>query len=223
LKKGGFLVYWIIMKKDLVVIFDFDGTIAQIIKSPETMVNSLAEEFGFKKIKAEDVEALKDKKAQEIIKILKVPLVKLPFILIKARSILSGEIEKLKPFDGIKEVISYLFDNNYEFGILTSNSKVNVVKFLEKNQMNIFNFIFSEKSIFGKGKALIRLMKKRKLKSEKIVFIGDETRDIEAAKKVKIKTIAVSWGLNKEELLKNYNPDYLAKEPKDLIKILKNI
>lgn len=211
------------MKKDLVVIFDFDGTITQIMKSPENIINTLAREFGFKKIKAEEVEKLKEKKAQEVIKLLKVPLIKLPFILIRARSLLSKEMEKLKPFEGIKEVVDYLFNGNFEFGILTSNSKENVSKFLKKNEMDIFNFIFSEKSIFGKDKALLKLMKKRKLKSENIVFIGDETRDIEAAKKARIKTIAVSWGINKEELLKKHNPDYLARAPKDLIEILKNI
>lgn len=193
------------------------------MKSPENIVNILAKEFGFKKIKAEEVEKLKEKKAQEVIKLLKIPLMKLPFILIRARSLLSKEIEKLKPFEGIKEVINYLFKNNFEFGILTSNSKENVSNFLKKNEIDIFNFIFSEKSIFGKGKALLGLMKQRKLKPENIIFVGDETRDIEAAKKVKIKTIAVSWGINKEELLKKHNPDYLARTPKDLIGILKNI
>jgi phosphoglycolate phosphatase len=211
------------MKKNLTVIFDFDGTITQIIKSPENIVNALAREFSFKKIKAEDVEKLKAKKAQEVIKLLNIPLMKLPFILIKARFLLNKEMENLKPFEGIKEVVNFLFNNNLELGILTSNSKENVVKFLKKNEMDIFNFIFSEKSIFGKDKVLLRLMKKRKLKPENIVFIGDETRDIEAAKKAKIKIIAVSWGFNKEDLLKKYNPDYLASAPKDLIGILKNI
>jgi HAD superfamily hydrolase (TIGR01509 family) len=210
------------MKKDLAIIFDFDGTIAQIIKSPESIVNVLAQEFGFKKIKADEVEKLKEKKAQEVIKLLKIPLIKLPFILLKGRSILSREMERLKPFKGMEEVIDYLCKNKYEFGILTSNSKENVIKFLKKNQMDVFKFIFSEKMIFGKGNALLKLIKKRKLKPENVFFIGDETRDIEAARKAKIKTIAVSWGLNKEELLKKQNPDYIARVPKDLIEILKN-
>jgi phosphoglycolate phosphatase len=211
------------MKKDFVVIFDFDGTITQIMKSPENIVNILAREFGFKKIKAGEIEKLKEKKAQEVIKLLKVPLIKLPFILMRARSLLSSEMEKLKPFEGIKEVTDYLSRGKFDFGILSSNSKENVSSFLKKNQMDHFNFIFSEKSIFGKEKALFKLIKKRKLKSENIIFVGDETRDIEAAKKAKVKTIAVSWGINKEELLKRHNPDYLAKTPKGLIEILKNI
>jgi len=211
------------MKKDLVIIFDFDGTIAEIIKSPENIVNILAEEFGFRKIKAEDVEILKKKKAQDVLRILKIPLIKLPLILLKGRSILSKQMEKIRPFKGIKEVIDYLYDKKFIFGILTSNSKENVIKFLKKNQMDKFSFISSEQRIFGKGNKLLKFIKIKKLKPENIIFVGDETRDMEAAKEAKIKTIAVTWGLNKKELLEKQKPDYLARSPKDLIGIIKNI
>ena len=211
------------MKKNLVIIFDFDGTISEIIKSPEKIVNILAGEFGFKKVKAGEVEILKEKKAEEVIKTLNISLIKLPFILMKGRFLLGKEMEKLKPIEGMKEALRCLLKDRYELWILTSNSKENVINFLKKNQMEFFDFIFSEKRIFGKGNALVKLIKKRKLKPENVFFVGDETRDIEAAKKAKVKTIAVTWGINKEELLKKHNPDHLVRTPEDLIKILKRI
>ena len=59
-----------------------------------------------------------------------------------------------------------------------------------------------------------------KIDKSKAYYIGDETRDIEAAKKNHIKSIAVTWGYNSETALEKYDPSYIAKTPKDLLTIL---
>ena len=206
--------------KDLLIIFDFDGTIAKTVKFYKDIAGILADEFGFRKVKSDEIEELRNKKPKDILKTLEISWIKIPFILRRVRSLFSKEIEKIELVEGIEDVLSYLRNNNYRLGILTSNSRENVKKLLEKNNIDFFNFIFSEKSIFNKDKILFNLLKKEKINPERVVFISDETRDIEAAKKAKVKIIAVTWGLNKEGVLREQNPDYLAKNPKDLIKIL---
>ena len=49
-----------------------------------------------------------------------------------------------------------------------------------------------------------------------VYFVGDEVRDIEAGKKTRIKTIAVSWGYNTKDALARERPDYLIDSPLDL-------
>ena len=47
-----------------VVIFDFDGTIANTLDSIIDIMNDLSNEFGFMKIKEEDVEYLRGKRSR---------------------------------------------------------------------------------------------------------------------------------------------------------------
>ena len=106
-------------------------------------------------------------------------------------------------------------------GILTSTSEENVRKFLKKNKLELFDFIYSGSSIFGKHKVMKSLLKKQKLKRKEVIYVGDETRDIEAAKKAKVKIISVTWGFNTKQILKKQKPDFLIDKPKELMKILK--
>jgi phosphoglycolate phosphatase-like HAD superfamily hydrolase len=52
------------------------------------------------------------------------------------------------------------------------------------------------------------------------MYIGDETRDISAAKKINIKMIAVAWGFNSFSVLNQYHPDFLVDHPRDVLNII---
>ena len=103
-----------------------------------------------------------------------------------------------------------------KIGILTTNTEENVIKFLESNKLNIFDFLYSGKSVFGKGKVLKKLITKNNLKKERVFYVGDEVRDMNAGKKSKVITVAVSWGFNSKEALKKEKPDYLIDSPSEL-------
>ena len=77
----------------------------------------------------------------------------------------------------------------------------------------------SENKVFGKDKGLIKVIVKYGLVTEETYYIGDETRDIEAAKKQGVKTVAVTWGAESRELLKKATPDKIISNPRDLLKI----
>ena len=51
------------------------------------------------------------------------------------------------------------------------------------------------------------------------LYIGDETRDIEAARNNDLISIAVTWGYNTEQVLQDYSPTYVVHEPNDLLSI----
>lgn len=54
------------------------------------------------------------------------------------------------------------------------------------------------------------------MNKSKTYYIGDETRDIEAAQKCQIASVAVTWGFNSESILSKFHPDYVAREPEEL-------
>lgn len=192
--------------------FDFDGTLADTVPLIVGAVNRLLKEGGEEEIGDDIIEELKNKGVRKMVKRMNISLLKMFFISRRVRVEMSKEIKKAKVKEGIKDVLEELSKRGYILGILTSNSRRNVVEFLKESDLPLFDFIITS-SIFGK-KRKIKKIKKR----GEVVYIGDEIRDVEAGKGAGVSTIAVTWGVNSEESLLSANPDMVAREPKDILK-----
>ncbi|MCT7984833.1 HAD-IA family hydrolase [Laspinema sp. A4] len=204
-----------------IILFDFDGTIADTLDSIVKITNRLAGEFGYKKTTQEDVEYMRNMNSMQIIKTSGIPIFKVPFLLQMVKLELNHEIQNLKPIPGILEALQHLSNKEYKLGIVTSNSLENVKGFLERNEMSkLFSFIHAGSTLFGKNKAIKNFLKKEGVSPEKVIYVGDETRDIEAARKAKIKVIAVSWGFNSKAVLSKHNPDLAINKPQDLMEAI---
>lgn len=205
-----------------VIIFDFDGTIADTVDALVTIANRLAGEFGYIQITPEDLARLRNFTSREIIKYSGISLLKIPFLLKKVKGELKAKISELQPIPGISEVLLALHSQGYRLGIITSNSPENVTAFLIKNQLNhLFEFIHSGVTIFGKTTIINNVLKQKKLKTEAVIYVGDETRDIEASKKANIKVIAVTWGFNSPEALAKQDPYILINHPPELLEVIR--
>ena len=205
------------------VLFDFDGTIADTFYPLINVSNKLSKEFGYKKIKSSDISKLRSKHAYDVLRYLDFPLIKTPFIVKRVRLELSKKIKNFKTVKGIKKWVLELSKNNYKLGILTTNSNNNVTEFLKRNNLDVFDFVYSGTSIFGKNRMIQRILRIYNLKPESIIYIGDEIRDIEAAKKANVDVIAVRWGYNSKKILKKQKPDFFVDKPEDIIKVLNKI
>jgi len=203
-----------------IFIFDFDGTIAQTMDLIGQVINQLADELGFKKIEKGDIKELRNKGPRQLLNHFGIPLAKIPLLVKRARKEFANRLDGAKPVPGIRQALVTLKNEGKKLGILTSNSEKNVSRFLKRNGLDFFDFIYSA-SVFGKDKTIKKCLKEQNLTPDSVVYIGDELRDIEAAKKVGIKIIAVSWGFNSKKALKRGKPDYLIEKPKQLISIIK--
>ncbi len=208
------------MKKFTTIIFDFDGVIGDTLPHIIDIACLFYEEFRHEKPQKELIKKLVGKGAKTVIKELNVPLTKIPYFEKKFRQEIALKIDKIEIFRDIKEVLEQIKKNGYTLGILSSNSQENLQHIFQKNQIDFFDFIYSGSSFFGKGKVLAKLLKKECLDHKKTIYIGDELRDVQAAKQNKVSVIAVGWGYNKEKLLKEQKPDYFAAKPQDILKIL---
>lgn len=207
-----------------VIIFDFDGTIADSLDAVVNITNHLAIEFGHQPVSLEDIEKIKNLSSRQIIQFSGVSIFKLPFLLRKVRIRLNNQIQSLKPFLGIKETFTELKAQGNQLGIITSNSKENVTLFLKENDfVDLFDFIYSAPTIFGKHKVINSLSKKQNIQNNEMVYVGDETRDIEAARKSQIKVISVSWGFNSKEVLAKHQPDFLINKPSELLEVIESL
>jgi HAD superfamily hydrolase (TIGR01549 family) len=204
-----------------VIVFDFDGTIADTQAVLLEITNRLAPQYGYLPLDPEEVSRLKNLTSREIIKQSKIPRYKIPFLLRKVQQELGKEIERLQPIPGLKSCLLELKNRDYQLGIITSNFKPNVINFLKQNQLDhFFEFLYSETTIFGKHRVINKFLKQQNFKPEEMIYIGDETRDIEAARKSKVKIIAVTWGFNSDLILAQNNPDYLINQPQEILEIV---
>lgn len=207
-----------------VILFDFDGTLADTLTAIVKISNSLAGEFGYQPTSAEKLEQVRHLSSREIIKQSGISRFKIPFLLKKVQKLLRQDIQSLTPIPGLIDVLNDLKDEGYQLGILTSNSADNVNLFLENNSwVKLFDFVDSGSPIFGKEKVIRKFLKKHNLNPADVIYVGDETRDIEAAKKNTIKVVAVSWGFNYKEVLTQYQPDFLIDEPQELSTVVSNL
>ena len=203
-----------------VIIFDFDGTIADTYQAVVNITNNLSSEFGYQPLDSETLQLLKNLSSKEIVKQSEISLFRLPFLLKRIKTELGKQIEYLEPIPGMVEVLTELKQQNNTLGIVTSNVKENVMAFLEKQKLeHLFEFIYSGKTIFGKHRLINQAIRNHNLNKEEVIYVGDETRDIRSAKKSNIYIISVTWGFNSETVLKEHQPNFLATTPSDILKI----
>lgn len=206
-----------------VILFDFDGTIADSFENFLEIADRLADKYYFPKIERNEIEKLREEDARSLLKRFKIPFYKIPFLASDMKKMQQEKIENIHPFPRLDSVLSKLKNSGFTLGIVTSNGKENVEKFLKNNGMNYFSYIHSDTSIFGKDKVLSHFMKKHSLKPSDIVYVGDEIRDIQASKKVGIPIISVTWGFNSKKGLENSKPNFLIGQPKELAEILEKL
>ncbi len=188
------------------IIFDFDGTLANSLHLGVEIMNALAPEFGHLKVEPERMMYLRDQGPRRIMKALKVSRWKLPFLLKRARQEYGKRITEVTPYDGAVETLKVLRDRGYRLAVLTSNAEENVKRFFDKFDFGEFDFIEGKSSVWGKKKDLRRILKVQKLDAHEVVYIGDERRDIEAAHANKIPVVSVTWGFNSERGLAELKP-----------------
>jgi phosphoglycolate phosphatase len=205
------------MKNKAYLIFDFDGTLIDSFFSVIGKFNLLADKFKFRKISDNEISGLRNLTSRELIKYLEIPVYKIPGVLRDARKHMQNEMQTLPSFINLPEILEELRTANFSLGILTSNSSENVIAWLERNKMrDLFNFIHGESSFFGKKHILKKIIKSYNMDKSITFYIGDETRDIEAAKQNNIFSVAVTWGFNTEKILSKCKPHYIMHDPKDL-------
>jgi len=206
------------------ILFDFDGTVADTIDLAINIYNRIALEYDREPLNPEDKKIIASGRPQDLLKRFNMSPQKLGVIMLRIKKEIHELMPGLQPFEGIAQVVRDIKNKGYRMAIITSNSRSNVNLFLKNNGMDQeFDFVYSGKSIFGKDKVFKRMFHKKNIFPEEAIYIGDETRDIEACRKVGIPVISVTWGMNNPEILSTLNPDQMAHSPQEIIGCIEKI
>lgn len=201
------------------LIFDFDGTLVDSMALYVAGFNQVAQDFKLPFIQKTDLQMLKQTSAKELMLTYKISPFKLAKIFYTVNKNIHQEIANLPFFPGVKPLLLQLAQK-YRLGILTSNYAENIEAFLNKQSLEVFDYIYCSKNLFGKDQTFLQLIKKYKLNKADILYFGDEVRDIEACRKIGIKVAAVTWGFDDKNLLASKKPDFLFSSPDEIFRQL---
>lgn len=204
------------------LVFDFDGTIADTFDAGVMILNKLAGEFGFRPLHAKDLEKARDMRTHQLVTFLGVPARKMSRIARRGSEELHDCIHSIQPLPGMPEALRELHALGYTLGIITSNTELNVRIFLRTHGLEVFDFIRCSSKLLGKARMIRSVIRKQHVHAADILFVGDETRDIEASQKVGIRIAAVTWGYNSRRSLVAMKPDFVFEDPKELVALLSN-
>jgi len=198
-------------------LFDFDGTVADTLDISHGILNELAAEFGFRTLSRGELPHVRTLGTRDFIRHLGISTWKIPKISRRGLRLLQDRISEVRPIAGMPEVLQILHSRGHRIGVLTSNSETNVLAFIAGNRLPYFHFVRSSSKLFGKSREMRRIAKAQKTDPSRVLYVGDETRDIEAAREAGLRVAAVSWGYNAAETLASLSPDHLLHSPGELL------
>jgi len=201
------------------VIFDLDGTLVDSFPFFLRTINAVANRFGFRQIRDEEVEELRHAGTREILNRLEVPLWKLPAIARYMRRLKSEQVSEFAPFDGVGAMLRSLSEAGIHLVLVSSDSEANARLVLGEAAAPFSHFDCSA-SLFGKSAKFRRVLRRTGVAPAQAIAIGDETRDIEAARTAGIASGAVTWGYAAPNALKALGPDLVFEHVDDIARVL---
>ncbi len=202
------------------VIFDFDGTLADSFPWFLSVFNEVADRFGFRRITDDEVEDVRGLGSRQILKHFDVPLWKLPMIARHMRKLIASDAHEIFLFEGVDRMLRELAARNVQLAIVSSNSEATIRRILGPDNAARIAYYECGASLFGKPALIRRVLKRSGVPREAALYVGDEVRDIEAAKAERVAAGAVSWGYAAPQALSALAPAEVFADVDDLIRKL---
>jgi phosphoglycolate phosphatase len=201
------------------VVWDFDGTLADTMSLAVATYNELAARYGFRRV--DDPVAIRGLSARAFLRQHGISFFRLPMLVKEYLAATRGSMETIRLFDGLPQILDRLGASGVRQGVLSSNSEANIRVCLRANGVEaLFDFVVGYPRLFGKGRALRRILKKEGIAPTQLLYIGDEVRDVEAASQAGVDVAAVAWGFNAQEQLSRASPTHLWMTPGDVLPAL---
>ena len=188
-------------------IFDLDGTLADSFPWFLRVVNDVARQHGFRQVAPDDIEMLRRAGSREILKQMEVPLWKLPKIATHMRKLKQAHIRDIPLFTGVTDMLALLAQSGVRLALVSSDNENNARLQLGAEATSLFTDFDCGASLFGKAGKFKRVLKRAGVPPHLAIAIGDEIRDLEAARAAGIAFGAVSWGYADPAALQALKPD----------------
>ena len=205
----------------IVLIFDFDGVLADSLTPMLIYANKVCEEMGYPCIPTKnDLEALETMEFSRYGLQLGIPPDKVDDFVARNLEMFNSRDESLPIFPGMIEVITEL-SGSAALAMITGNSHIVVDKFLKAHEIsNEFQKVLTTEHAGNRVEKILSLKAQYGNPNQKVFFIGDAVSDIRAARNAGIKSVAVGWGHQSLMKLRKEEPDFTVDKPADLISLI---
>jgi phosphoglycolate phosphatase len=200
-------------------IFDFDGTLADSLPWFRASFQETITRFGLTPTTSEELESMRGLSGREIMARLGVSMWQLPAIANDMRKRKLAAASQISLFDGILAMLSDLQRLNIKTAIVSSDSEASIRQVLGPATDLIAGFDCGA-AMFGKHWKFRRVARRLGIKPAETICIGDEIRDIEAAKAAEMDSGAVAWGFALPAALQAAGPTHLFNSIEEMIERL---
>lgn len=198
------------------IIFDWSGVVRDTVSGQHWIVNKIFEKYNVNKISLEEFkENWEQPSALFYQKYLPEGYDE------KARTKLFQELQldkdcpKATSFPEVVKLMHRCKKNGYFLLVVSSDFPETLLPEVKEYGLeNVFDEIVTD--VDDKSEATHRIVKENNLDPQNTFFVGDSNHEIDVAKKVGIKSIAVTWGFTSEKKLKSRNPDYIVNDVNEL-------
>ena len=216
------------MESPSLLLFDLDGTLVDTAPEMHSALNILLKEQGMNSVEYNDVRPFVSHGVMGIFSVVfdddpKINGNRYNRYLRLYEEILGSEASL---FDGMNMVIKQLEENNHLWGVVTNKSHRFAKPLLEK--LGIIDkaicLITRDDVEFAKPhpQPILKALKKVKLKEgQHCFYIGDSSKDIEAAKSAGIRSIACSYGYRMEnDHPEKWGADFCVDKPIEILNVI---
>ncbi len=190
-------------------IFDFDGTLADSLPWFQEVINGVAVRYGFRTVEESEIEALRRCDAREIMRRLEVPMWKLPMIGRHMKAMMARDIGRITLFAGVDAMLRDLAERGVTLAVVSSNAEANVRRVLGPENAALIGCYECGAAIFGKRSKFAKVLRRCGVGPAEAICIGDEIRDLEAARAAGIDFGGVTWGYATADALAARKPTLL--------------
>lgn len=196
------------MPRYRLAIFDFDGTLADSLPWLRSSFQDMIARFDLTPVGDDEIEGLRLMTGRQIMARLNVPMWRLPIIVSDMRRRKLAAADEISLFAGVAALLSGLRGCGVQVAIVSSDGEESVRRVLGPAADLISRFDCGA-AIFGKHRKFRRVARHFGIRPADIICIGDELRDIEAARAAGMDSGAVAWGYAYPSVLQAAGPTHL--------------
>jgi phosphoglycolate phosphatase len=203
-------------------VFDFDGTLADSFPFFLDVFAEIARAHGFRELSREHLLALRGASAREMMGHVGMPAWKLPRVALHFRRLMAEQRASIRLFPGVAALLQRLHAAGVRIAVLTSNGEDNVRAMLGPELAALVSDYECGVAMFGKRHRLRRVVARSGVSPADVLTIGDELRDLDAARACGVAFGAVSWGFTTRAALAARDPDFLFETPEEIERAMRS-
>ena len=136
-------------------------------------------------------------------------------------------MHEVKAYDGIKEMLEFLKENNIKIAVLSNKPHERTVENVQGIfGLNTFDRVAGEQDGVKRKpdpEGAIITAKELEVSPKECLYIGDTNTDMKTGISAGMDTVGVTWGFRTREELESYKPKYIIDSPKEIIDIIKSV